>query len=479
MALEPLHARPGSNYLLRPDNTPVFLTGSHTWDNCFDMFSDQHWQAFDFDAYLAWLVAHGHNCTRLWRWEQAVWQPENAPKLAVGCFPTWTQPWLRPQIEGPRAHDGLWKFDLSQPDPTFFARVRERVQACNAAGIYAIVMLHEGCLIRDPNGENWLNHPFHPANNLQGYPTDRNGIYNPAGPLMGVWDAYLAQMLETLADCDNVLWEVANEARVESLAWQEWVISRLRLDSDRPVGTTTLDGGTDAQVIASSADFISLGSSVYQTPPPNPTGKVVLLDTDHLWGLGGDVPWVQAAAAGGYNVLLMDPYLGTVLPADDARWEPVRNAMGAAQRQLNGGAPPVPDVPVPPVNPGSVSIWPNGGTQNTWFAITAHCPLAFGEAAPETGWGVVATLDGRRTFQDAYLQSDGSYATNAFQLPVGTYRYQAEWTIGGQTRYANPAPGTLLEVTGGAATEGWQFTLERSGEQIRLLGPDGNEIWRS
>ncbi|MGC8832346.1 MAG: putative collagen-binding domain-containing protein [Thermoproteota archaeon] len=68
--------------------------------------------------------------------------------------------------------------------------------------------------------------------------------------------------------------------------------------------------------------------------------KVVLLDTDHLWGIGGDPAWVWKAFTRGYNPLFMDPYdsgytaggltglklkdVGKI----DPRWEPVRKATG-------------------------------------------------------------------------------------------------------------------------------------------------------
>src|SRR5262245_41868485 len=56
----------------------VFLAGSHNWSNFQDNghrladLSDPP-PAFDYDAYLALLVKHGHNFFRLWRWESPRW----------------------------------------------------------------------------------------------------------------------------------------------------------------------------------------------------------------------------------------------------------------------------------------------------------------------------------------------------------------------------------------------------------------------
>jgi len=58
--------------------------------------------------------------------------------------------------------------------------------------------------------------------------------------------------------------------------------------------------------------------------------KVVLSDTDHLWGIGGDAVWVWKTFTRGLNPIFMDTYdakvLGKVRPQDDGP----RRAMGHA-----------------------------------------------------------------------------------------------------------------------------------------------------
>jgi hypothetical protein len=51
----------------------------------------------------------------------------------------------------------------------------------------------------------------------------------------------------------------------------------------------------------------------------------VLLDSDHLWGIGGDAAWVWRAALRGYPVLYMDPL------DDHSVREGARRAMGIAR----------------------------------------------------------------------------------------------------------------------------------------------------
>ena len=62
---------------------------------------------FDFDAYLDWLVDHGHNFIRLWRWEQ--FKSQVGGGAVHACMSP--QPWAR---TGPgAATDGKPKFDLT------------------------------------------------------------------------------------------------------------------------------------------------------------------------------------------------------------------------------------------------------------------------------------------------------------------------------------------------------------------------------
>jgi hypothetical protein len=74
----------------------IYLTGSHIWNNFHDGMGPGSACAntperMDFDAYLDFLQARGHNFIRLWRWEQVVSQ------AAGGDFHLCMtpQPWAR------------------------------------------------------------------------------------------------------------------------------------------------------------------------------------------------------------------------------------------------------------------------------------------------------------------------------------------------------------------------------------------------
>ena len=58
-----------------------------------------------------------------------------------------------------------------------------------------------------------------------------------------------------------------------------------------------------------------------------------LLDTDHVWGVGGNHAWVWKGLLRGHNLLFMDPYDGEVLGKRfDPQWEAVRRSLGFARR---------------------------------------------------------------------------------------------------------------------------------------------------
>lgn len=61
--------RENPRYFADPAGRAVLLAGSHTWGNLADMGKTDPPPAFDFDAYLDFLVRHHHNFFRLWTWE--------------------------------------------------------------------------------------------------------------------------------------------------------------------------------------------------------------------------------------------------------------------------------------------------------------------------------------------------------------------------------------------------------------------------
>jgi hypothetical protein len=99
-----------------------------------------------------------------------------------------------------------------------------------------------------------------------------------------------------------------------------------------PVGMTfQYRAGKNETLFKSPADWISPNpEGGYRDNPPAADGrKVILNDTDHLWGIGGNQAWVWKSFLRGYNPIFMDPYDGIVLGKKfDSRWDPIRRSLG-------------------------------------------------------------------------------------------------------------------------------------------------------
>jgi len=321
----------------------IYLTGSHTWDNLVDMGREDPPKPFDYNKYLDWMESYDHNFMRLWTWEPVTWNTKANRREAL--LHTRPQPWLR---TGPgKAKDGKPKFDLTKFNPEYFARLQNRVSAADKRGIYTAVMLFEGWAMQFSVGA-WERHPFHPANNINGIDGDANKdgkglevheLVN--SKVTALQEAYVRKVIDTVNTFDNVLYEISNENHPPSTNWQYHMIRFIKKyektrPRQHPVGMTfQYRGGKNETLFASPADWISPNpQGGYRDNPPAADGKkVVINDTDHLWGIGGNEKWVWKSFLRGYNPIFMDPYDGVVLGKRfDPQWEPIRRAMGYTSR---------------------------------------------------------------------------------------------------------------------------------------------------
>jgi hypothetical protein len=326
----------------------VVLTGSHVWQNFQDNGliirggTQNPPPRFDYDAYLAFLQKHNHNFFRLWRWETPRWTDKFTGEVKYAT----PHPWLR---TGPgAATDGPPKFDLEKFNPDYFDRLRARVQAAGARGIYASVMLFEGWEIQFSDA--WKCHPFHAPNNVNGIEADTDGDGfaleydslrdDPMGKrVLALQQAYVRKVIDTVNDLDNVLYEIANEAHHGSTAWQYHFIRFVkdyesRQSKQHPVGMTfQYKGGSNQTLYDSPADWISPNPGdekerYRDSPCATCSPRIVVNDTDHLWGhTGGDNLWVWRTFIRGHNVLLMEELLPSPTWQDSAR-----QAMGQVRR---------------------------------------------------------------------------------------------------------------------------------------------------
>jgi len=348
----PLKVHPSNpRYFTGGSGKAIYLTGAHTWSNFKDMGPTDPPPVFDFNAYLDFLHQCNHNFIRLWTWELTVYSYNGNLTYATPF------PWLR---TGPgMALDGKPKFDLKRFNQKYFDRLRSRVAAAGKRGIYVSIMLFEGHgLHASLKPWCWDGHPFNRQNNINGIDGDPDGdgrgletqtLQIPA--VTALQEACVRKVIDTVNDLDNVLYEICNEAGPYSTEWQYHMIRFIKeyqseKPQQHPVGMTfQYPGGSNKALFDSPADWISPNpEGGYTDNPPAADGsKVILSDTDHLWGIGGNTAWVWKSFCRGMNPLFMDPYRAvrqsqgrettwtdhlSDAPALDPQWEPIRKNLG-------------------------------------------------------------------------------------------------------------------------------------------------------
>ncbi len=329
-------------YFTDDSGRAIYLTGSHTWDNLVDMGPTDPPSKFDFPHYLHWMKEYNHNFMRLWTWELISWETEvNGNDILTEHYVA-PHPWLR---TGPGyALDGKLKFDLNLFDPAYFDRLNQRVEQAADSGIYVSIMLFEGWGLQFiPN--SFKGHPFHPDNNINGINGDTDGdgsgveIHTLGNQsITALQESYIREVIDLINEFDNVLFEISNENHPPSTEWQYQMIRYIKnyekgLTRQHPVGMTfQYKGGENRTLFSSPADWISPNNmdGYRDDPPPSDGSKVIITDTDHLWGIGGNQAWVWKSFLRGMNPIFMDAYQCKILTWEpDSAWvEPVRRSMG-------------------------------------------------------------------------------------------------------------------------------------------------------
>jgi hypothetical protein len=350
------------HYFQDARGNPVILNGSQTWNTFQDWGTEGSIQILDFDAFIKFLTAHGHNFTLLWTVEMPKFCGHPAPATTPSGFTVTPLPWKR---TGPgRATDGGLKFDLTKFDQSFFDRLRTRAQALNDAGIYAGVYLFTGeflNIFRCPGD----GYPLTGANNINGvddgYVSGKQGInavtMTAPNAITKVQDAYVEKVIDTLNDLPNVLWVVSEEAPPNSVWWNAQQIAHVRsYESGKPhhhpIGYAAPISTWDSILYNSDADWVApstIVSPASSCGAGKPACKVDINDSDHSYfGIWRDTPqenrnyaWENFAT--GNQVLFMDPYLvfftrenrnlcvsptHSICRAPDTRWDNLRDNLG-------------------------------------------------------------------------------------------------------------------------------------------------------
>lgn len=330
-AAGPLSVNPDNpRYLTDGSGKAVYLTGSHTWANFMDAGESDPPPVFDYPAYLSFLVENHHNFFRLWTWEQAKWANHTSGGI-------WFVP-IPYQRTGPGAAlDGKPKFDLTKFNQAYFNRMRSRIIEAGDRGIYVSIMLFNGFSVGQKPGSTgnpWPGHPYNAANNVNGIDGDPNNddngyeVQTLAIPTVtAIQEAYIRKVIDTVNDLDNVLYEICNECNAgqQERAWQYHMIDFIHNYEagklkQHPVGmTVSYPNGNNTDLFNSPAEWISPNpDGGYQDDPPASDGtKVIVTDTDHLWGVGGDRTWVWKSFTRGMHPIYMDCYSELYCPGSD------------------------------------------------------------------------------------------------------------------------------------------------------------------
>jgi Family of unknown function (DUF6298) len=328
----PLRLNPENpRYFTDNSGKSIYLTGSHTWAN-FQEAGLPSDSLFEWGKYLEMMKVNNHNFMKLWVWEQA--------KLGS---------WSREAIEfSPMPYqqvlqNGVVKYDLSKWNPLYFKRLRERVIEAGKQGIYVSVMLFQGWSQQKEqikSGNPWLFHPFNPQNNINGIgkqvtdnkedDAEKGTLHSlKNGDVLTQQEAYAKKVIETINDLDNVLFEIINEGGTKD--WQYHIINFIKkteskLPKQHPVGMSHAVAVTplmwNQDLLESPADWIapsnepfawnfpnsSLTTDYQEKIKPNDSQKIIILDTDHLWGCGGNYQWIWKSFLQGYQPIFMDSW---------------------------------------------------------------------------------------------------------------------------------------------------------------------------
>ncbi|MCB0688392.1 MAG: DUF4038 domain-containing protein, partial [Saprospiraceae bacterium] len=326
------HLPSNPNYFTDDSGEAIFLTGSHTWENFQDIYSEENMPKLDWEEYLNMMEDKDHNFMRFWVWEHPYGASWSTMPIQIDPMPyRRTGPGL--------AFDNLLKFDLTQWNEQYFQRLRDRVIEAGQRGIYVSIMLFQGWSLNKmglKDVDPFNSHPFNLVNNINGVEVAEKGVDKDGHPtlhsldnpkVLAFQEAYVKKVIESVNDLDNVLYEIINEGG--TIEWCYHMIRYIReVEAKKPkqhmigLGTRITPTMLNKILWDSPADYISPtweppdwaapGADAVDdygsNPPINKGDKVCIIDTDHLWGYGGNYVWAWKSFLRGLNPIFMDSW---------------------------------------------------------------------------------------------------------------------------------------------------------------------------
>lgn len=316
-------------YFMDKSGKAIYLTGSHTWAN-FQEVGTKTDPVFEWAAYLKMMKANNHNFMKFWVWEQSKLGSWSSDSIEFSPMP------YQAIIQ-----NGIVKYDLKKWNQAYFDRMRQRVIEAGENGIYMSIMLFQGWSQQKEMFANpWLFHPFNPLKNVNGVglqvvdnkedDAEKSTLHSMKnGDVLKYQEAYVKKVIETVNDLDNVLFEIINEGGTKE--WQYHIINFIKktektLQKQHPVGMSNAVGIKplmwNEDLFESPADWVAPSPEPFDWAYPKSKKttdyqekilpadgkKVIILDTDHIWGCGGDYKWVWQAFLQGYCPIFMDAW---------------------------------------------------------------------------------------------------------------------------------------------------------------------------
>lgn len=259
------------------------------------------------------------NFTAAWLWEAPVWDTTGSKYAGGEGRPMAVEPmaWQR--------RDG--RFDLSQPNPELYRRLRQFVVVSNRAGRICNVILFEGT--QPAYANSWHGHPFRSGNNHQGIRLDRPERVHQLGRHNRYQREHVDRVIAAVEGLQVVL-EVGNELRPSSHAWQRAMVRHIQAQTRIPVGVSFTPGAGDGWMATTGADWWSPG---WHEGPVTGARVPQVLNTDHGIALRNDPAGVERYHRAGHSVLVMDALSETVLK-NFGSLQPTRDVITGLVRRL-------------------------------------------------------------------------------------------------------------------------------------------------
>lgn len=332
LAIHPENQR----YFTNHTGKAIYMTGSQAW---FILHANGHTVTeARITAFLDWLRTWGHTYTRVW----SGWMTLANEKGPQGPWPY--------QRSGPgTARDGLFKFDFSRVDESYYERLRFLMREIERRRLFCSIMLFGSAVgWREPDyfRDNVAWHPDNNVNPATGSLKSGGDFFKPDAELLELQRAHVRRMVDVLNEYDNFVWEIVNEAKLpDSRDWQFEMIRYLRgYEQAKPKQHLIVMSGGNAEagsiLEGGPADVISPDNSTDMYlggGPARYVGKIVVNDTDHLWGFSRPLDveryrkWVWKSFARGHHPIFMDDYDAYINGNDGAInpvYDPVRRGMG-------------------------------------------------------------------------------------------------------------------------------------------------------